>query len=115
MLYHIMLYHIMLYHIISHHNILYHIIAVQKDLSLSVHSQLVHRGKAWADHISEPWKILVYVGIYIILSVGLELTVCSLLGTAVLTIGTNLRVEQYLLYPLRWVVFDCVLPVCTRL
>lgn len=53
----------------------------------SVHGQLVQRGKAWANHISEPWKILVYVGAYIILSVGLELTICSLLGDAVLAIG----------------------------
>ena len=54
----------------------------------SVHGQLVHRGRAWADHITEPWKILVYVGAYIIFSVGFDLTIFALLGDAVLAIGT---------------------------
>lgn len=55
----------------------------------SVHSQLVQRGRAWGAHINETWTILVYVGAYIIFSVGFDITICSLLGDAVLAIGEN--------------------------
>eukprot|EP01038_Epipyxis_sp_PR26KG_P007438 gene7438-10134_t len=37
---------------------------------LKIHNTLVAQGRAWADHISEPWNILVAVGIYITISVG---------------------------------------------
>ena len=53
----------------------------------SVHGQLVARGLAWAQHINETWKILVYAGAYIIFSVGFDITIIALLGDAVLAIG----------------------------
>jgi hypothetical protein len=52
----------------------------------SVHGQLVKRGRAWGAHLNEPWRILCFAGAYIILSVGFQLTVCSLLGDMVLAI-----------------------------
>jgi hypothetical protein len=55
----------------------------------SVHGQLVVRGLAWAQHINEPWKILVYAGAYIIFSVGFDITIIALLGDAVLAIGES--------------------------
>lgn len=55
----------------------------------SVHGQLVLRGRAWGAHISETWTILVYVGAYIIFSVGFDITICALLGDAVLAIGES--------------------------
>ena len=35
------------------------------------HTELVNQGKMWGAHIAEPWNILVFVGLYILLSVGL--------------------------------------------
>jgi hypothetical protein len=58
-----------------------------------VHSQLVRRGRAWGAHITETWTILVYVGAYIIFSVGFDITICSLLGDAVLAIGESRAVR----------------------
>jgi hypothetical protein len=55
----------------------------------TVHGQLVKSGRAWADHINEPWNILVCVGAYIIFSVGFDITICALLGDAVLAIGQS--------------------------
>jgi hypothetical protein len=54
-----------------------------------VHGQLVVRGLAWAQHINEPWKILVYAGAYIIFSVGFDITIIALLGDAVLAVGES--------------------------
>ena len=45
------------------------------------HTQLVKQGKAWGAHIAEPWTILVFVGLYILLSVGL--------GNIILTLFIN--------------------------
>lgn len=60
-----------------------------------MHGQLVARGRAWGAHIAEPWRILVCAGAYIILSVGLEITVCALLGDAVLAIGGRRQTIAY--------------------
>lgn len=43
-------------------------------------AELVAQGKLWGAHIAEPWNILVFVGVYIILSVGLGLPLFGLLG-----------------------------------
>jgi hypothetical protein len=48
--------------------------------------QLVARGNAWADHINEPWNILVAVGLYIIISVGFGLPIFGLCGDLILLI-----------------------------
>eukprot|EP01038_Epipyxis_sp_PR26KG_P011709 gene11709-15674_t len=42
---------------------------------LKIHNALVEQGRAWADHINEPWNILVAVGIYITISVGLGIPI----------------------------------------
>lgn len=52
-----------------------------------MHGQLVKSGRAWGDHINEPWNILVCVGAYIIFSVGFDITICALCGDAVLALG----------------------------
>lgn len=49
----------------------------------------MQRGRAWGAHIKETWTILVYVGAYIIFSVGFDITICALLGDAVLAIGES--------------------------
>lgn len=38
---------------------------------LTIHDALRKQGKEWGRHVSEPWNILVFVGFYIVLSVGL--------------------------------------------
>ena len=53
----------------------------------TVHGQLVKSGRAWGNHINEPWNILVCVGAYIIFSVGFDITICALCGDAVLAMG----------------------------
>ena len=50
------------------------------------HTALVAQGRHWGAHIAEPWNILVFVGIYIILSVGLNLPIFGLLADLVVVI-----------------------------
>jgi len=52
----------------------------------TTHVELVEQGKTWAAHINEPWHVLVLVSCYIMLSVGLGITIFGLLGDAVLAI-----------------------------
>ena len=52
----------------------------------AVHRELLRRGAKWAAHVEEQWQILVLVGTYIILSVGLGLPIFGLLSDAVLLI-----------------------------
>jgi hypothetical protein len=47
---------------------------------------LIEQGLAWAAHINEPWHILVLVGIYIIISVGIDITIFAIIGDAILAI-----------------------------
>ena len=72
------------------------------------HTELVKQGRLWGAHITEPWTILVFVGIYILLSVGLGLPIMGLLGDAVVAIiraggglqhTTNFRLIFSLRYP----------------
>jgi hypothetical protein len=88
------------YHIKSHHSYHYYLqfgfsfllsccLVDQHLKDATVHGQLVKSGRAWADHINEPWNILVCVGAYIIFSVGFDITICALLGDAVLAIGQS--------------------------
>jgi hypothetical protein len=57
-----------------------------------VHSQLVKKGRQWADHINEPWHMLVLVAVYIFLSVGLGITLFCGLGDAVAVLLRQLGV-----------------------
>ena len=52
----------------------------------SVHAELVHSGRTWADHLNEPWRMLVFAGFYIIFSVGFGLPIVGLLADAVAAI-----------------------------
>jgi hypothetical protein len=51
------------------------------------HTALVKQGKAWGAHIAEPWTILVFVGLYILLSVGL--------GNILLTLFINIIIVHF--------------------
>jgi len=46
-----------------------------------VNESLIQQGKRWGDHINEPWNVLVYVGCFIIATVGCGLTPFSVLAT----------------------------------
>ena len=50
------------------------------------YKDLVAQGKLWGAHIAEPWNIIVAVGLYITLSVGLGLPIFGLLGDAIVAI-----------------------------
>jgi hypothetical protein len=50
------------------------------------HEGLCKQGNAWGEHINEPWRILVIVGVYIIVSVGLGMPIFGLLADAVVGI-----------------------------
>ena len=52
----------------------------------SIHGRLVRQGLNWGAHISENWRMLVYVFFYILLSVGVGLPIFGLLGDAIATI-----------------------------
>jgi hypothetical protein len=57
-----------------------------RERDYSVHRALVRQGRVWADHINEPWKVLVLAGLYIIISVGFGLPIIGLLADAFLAI-----------------------------
>ena len=80
---------ISLFSVVSHDTILHHYFCIldQHLKDATVHGQLVKSGRAWGDHINEPWNILVCVGVYIIFSVGFDITICALCGDAVLAMG----------------------------
>eukprot|EP01035_Chromulina_nebulosa_P018923 gene18923-24727_t len=44
------------------------------------------QGKAWAEHVNEPWSMLVLAGLYIYLSVGLGLPICGLIADLIVYI-----------------------------
>jgi hypothetical protein len=48
-----------------------------------IHGQLVKSGNQWADHINEPWHVLVAVAAYIFISVGFGVTLFCGIGDAV--------------------------------
>jgi hypothetical protein len=48
-----------------------------------IHGKLVKSGHQWADHINEPWHVLVAVAIYIFISVGLGVTLFCGIGDAI--------------------------------
>ena len=50
------------------------------------HTELVAQGRLWGAHLAEPWNILVFVGTYIILSVGLGLPIFGLLADLIVVI-----------------------------
>lgn len=53
---------------------------------LTTYERLVQQGKCWGEHVREPWTVLVLVGGYIMLSVGLGLPLFGLLGDALVAI-----------------------------
>lgn len=56
------------------------------DSLFGTHSHLVQQGRAWGEHVSEPWNVLVLTGIYIFLSVGLGLPIFGLLSDIIVSI-----------------------------
>ena len=52
----------------------------------ATNKQLVTQGKRWAVHINEPWKIIVIIGFYIIISVGFNLTIVRMVADAIVSI-----------------------------
>jgi uncharacterized membrane protein YgcG len=54
--------------------------------NLSVNAALVARGRAWAEHINESWKVLVLAGLYIFISVGFGLPIVGLLADAFIAV-----------------------------
>ncbi len=52
----------------------------------SPHAQLVKQGKAWAAHVNEPWNVLLAVGLYLLISIGLNLPIFGLIGDAIVAI-----------------------------
>ena len=52
----------------------------------ATNKQLVMQGRRWAAHINEPWHILVIIGCYIIISVGLNLTIVRMIADAIMAI-----------------------------
>jgi hypothetical protein len=52
----------------------------------SVYLELVSRGRAWADHVNEYWRMLCFAGFYVIFSVGLGLPIFGLIADAIVAI-----------------------------
>ena len=50
------------------------------------HSRLVHQGRAWGRHLTEPWQMLVIAAGYILISVGFGLPICGLISDAICAI-----------------------------
>lgn len=48
-----------------------------------LHNEIVHRGKVWAEHVKEPWIVLLMVGAYFIVSIGLGITFFVTIGTLI--------------------------------
>ena len=57
------------------------------DAENDIHKALVERGRAWGRHVQEPWIILVFVGVYVFISVSLGLPIVGLLSDLVRKIG----------------------------
>ena len=69
------------------------------DSNRKVHEALVEKGKVWGQHVQEPWIVLVFTGIYILVSVSLELPIVGVLCDVVRRIA---GVTQPLNYSLIW-------------
>ena len=52
----------------------------------ATNKQLVTQGKRWAVHINEPWQITVIIGCYIIVSVGLNVTIVRVIADVLVAI-----------------------------
>lgn len=48
-----------------------------------LHTELVNRGKTWAEHVKEPWIVLLLVGTYFLISIGLGITFFVTIGTLI--------------------------------
>lgn len=67
-----------------------------KNKDLTVHEQLVEKGRMWGDHINEPWNVMVLAAIYVIGSVCLGLPLFGLIGDGVYTLLKNIpAAEKY--------------------
>ena len=53
----------------------------------STHATLVAQGKCWAEHIQEPWCVLVLASSYIIFSVGLNVPLFGVLSDVAVAIA----------------------------
>lgn len=51
-----------------------------------IHAELQKQGLQWGAHVSEPWRVLVMVFFYILLSVGLGLPIFGLMGDVIAAI-----------------------------
>ena len=51
-----------------------------------INKQVIAQGRQWAVHINEPWRVIVIIGCYIIISVGLNLTIVRMIADAVVAI-----------------------------
>jgi hypothetical protein len=58
----------------------------QEKKILLTNDLLIEQGQRWAAHVNEPWHMLVLVGMYIILSVGCNITFFGIIGDAILAI-----------------------------
>ena len=71
----------------------------------AVHEALIQRGKNWANHINEPWQVMVLVAVYFIISVGFGMPIFGLLGDAFVAIlrqmGANVG-EGVLIFSVRY-------------
>jgi hypothetical protein len=100
-----------------------------KERDNSVHQALVAQGRKWAEHVNEPWKVLVIAGLYIFLSVALGLPICGLIADALVKIlramgapvGQGLFIFSlrhpefiYAQYP-GWTVCGLLLQICDAL
>jgi hypothetical protein len=55
--------------------------SLAKNKESGIHERLVKQGRTWARHVQEPWEILVLVGAYLIVSVGLGLPIFGVIAT----------------------------------
>lgn len=92
-----------------------------------LHNELVRRGEVWAEHIKESWTVLLLVGVYFILSIGLGVTffvtVGSLIAHAIFG-GTDhqyslrfslLNTHQFSHQPIGWTLVGLLLQIMDAL
>lgn len=92
--------------------------------ALTVRNELVAQGKAWAEHINEPWMMTVFVGVYLLISVGLGLPLFGCIASVVVAIleaagvftnpgvlAFNPRYPEMLNQPIGWTLVGLALQI----
>ncbi|CAM9560313.1 unnamed protein product, partial [Ectocarpus fasciculatus] len=74
-----------------------------------LHNELVRRGEVWAEHIKESWTVLLLVGVYFILSIGLGVTFFYSLRFSLL------NTHQFSHQPIGWTLVGLLLQIMDAL